>query len=50
MTAPQVRAAKTVKYLPSEGIGRTGEGEVLYGWFNRGRKEAKTLETTYNTI
>lgn len=56
MTAPHDSAAKTVKYFESGGIGCTLEAEredppdLWYGWFARGRKEANTLEMTYNTI
>ena len=50
MTAAHDRAAKTVKYRASGGIGFTDEWEGLedveYGVLERGIKEARTRETT----
>ena len=56
ITAPQESAAKTVKYRASGGMGFTAElarldaDVALYGCVARGRKDARTLEMTYNTI
>lgn len=52
ITAPHERAAKTLKYRGSGGMGFASEvARVgLYGCAARGRKDARTLEMTYNTI
>ncbi len=53
ITAPQESAAKTVKYRASGGMGFTAEVAGLdaeVGCVARGRKDARTLEMTYNTI